>query len=239
MLSAKLTVLDQKIAELSAGTDPAALEEKKRNLEEAIQVAEGELGSLGYVPEPLDVQREIEELERGAVPTEGPPVPPRERPSHQVTTLLGTLERLLGGLSASVLSEIETQASKLLTDVTAGRYSRIRRTPENSLCLTRAGTTEERPLGEVSDGTQDQAMLAWHLALLSVVPEAPSLPLLLDDPFLRVDGERRKRLLPLLQSLARTHQVILFSRDAWIPSEGAHIVPLARAIDRLPPSKVA
>jgi ABC-type Mn2+/Zn2+ transport system ATPase subunit len=91
----------------------------------------------------------------------------------------------------------------------------------------------------VSDGAQDQALLAWHLALLTVMPQAPSVSLLLDEPFLRVDGERRKRLLPFLQSLARTHQVILFSQDAWIPPEAAHIVPLARAIDRLPSSKVA
>jgi len=238
ILKGKLTALDQKITEVSAGTDPVALEEKKRNLEEAIQVAEGELASLGYVPEPLDVQREIEELERGTVPPEGPALPSRERPSHPVTNLLTTLERFLGGLSAPLLSDIETQASRLITDITAGRYTRIRRTPDNSLSLTRAGSQWERPLGEMSDGTQDQAMLAWHLALLTGIPKTPFLPLLLDDPFLRVDGERRKRLLPLLQTLAQTHQVILFSRDAWIPSEGAHIVPLARAIDRSPTPKV-
>jgi uncharacterized protein YhaN len=82
-------------------------------------------------------------------------------------------------------------------------------------------------------------MFAWHLALLTVIPPASSVPLLLDDPFLHVDGERRKRLLPFLQSLARTQQVVLFSHDAWVPSEVAHIVPLAHAIDRPPSSGVA
>jgi len=235
----RLATLDRQIAELSAGNDPTALEERKRKLEETIHIAEGELGALGYVPEPSDVQREIKELERGTVSSEGPAPPSRERASQSVSTLLTTLERVLRGLSPALLSAIETQAGSLISEITAGRYTGIRRTPESSLRLTLAGGQGERSLGEVSDGTQDQALLAWHLALLTVVPQAPSVPLLLDEPFLRVDGERRKRLLPLLQSLARTHQVILFSQDAWIPSEAAQIIPLARAIDRLPSSKVA
>ncbi len=238
-LREKLTALDQKIAELSAGTDPVALEGKKSQLEEVIQLAEGELGSFGYVPEPFDVQREIEQLERRTVSPEGPALPSREGPSQPVDTLHTTLEGLLGGLSASLLSAIEAQASNLITEITAGRYTHIHRTSQNDLRLVPAGSQGERSLWEVSDGTQDQAMLAWHLALLAAIPQAPSVPLLLDDPFLRVDGERRKRLLPFLQSLARTHQVILFSHEAWIPPEVAHIVPLARAIDRLPSSKVA
>ena len=82
-------------------------------------------------------------------------------------------------------------------------------------------------------------MLAWHLALLTAIPHAADLPVLLDNPFLRVDRERRKRLLPFLQSLARARQVILFSHEGWIPSEVAHIVPLARANDRLPSVAVA
>ncbi len=235
----RLATLDRQIAELSAGIDPTALEEQKGNLEETIRVAEGELGALGYVPEASDIQREIEELERGTVSPEEPAPPSRERASQSVTTLLTTLERVLRGLSPSLLSAIETQASKLISEITAGRYTRIHRTPESSLRLTLAGGQGERSLGEVSDGAQDQALLAWHLALLTVMPQAPSVPLLLDEPFLRVDGERRKRLLPFLQSLARTHQVILFSQDAWIPPEVAHTIPLARAIDRLPSSKVA
>jgi uncharacterized protein YhaN len=84
----------------------------------------------------------------------------------------------------------------------------------------------------VSDGTQDQARLAWHLALLTAIPQATSVPLLLDEPFLRMDAERRKRLIPFLQSLARTHQIILLSHDAWIPPEVANIVHLARPNNR-------
>ncbi len=238
-LAEKLTRLDQKFAELSAGTDLVDLEGKRKKLEEAIQVAEGELGSLGYVPEPADVQREIEEIERGSVSPGRPAPVSRERPSQPMDTLLTTLERFLGGLSASLLSAIEAQASTLITEITAARYTQIRRTPEDGLRLVLTGDQGERSLQEVSDGTQDQAMLAWHLALLTATPQLSAVPLLLDNPFLRVDGERRKRLLPILQSLARAHQIILFSHAAWIPSEAAHIVPLTRTTNRTPSAAVA
>ncbi len=233
-LREKLTTLEQKIAELSAGGDPAALEEKKKTLEETIQLAEGELRSFGYVPEPLEVHREIEELERGTTSPEGMTSPSGERPSPSVDPLLTALERLLGGLSASLLSTIETQASALVTEMTAGRYIRIRRTPENSLRLVPAGGRGERSLGEVSEGMQDQAFLAWHLALLTAIPPASAVPLLLDNPFLRMDKERRTRLLPFLRSLARTHQVVLLDHEAWIPSTAAHVIPLAAAHNRTP-----
>jgi DNA repair exonuclease SbcCD ATPase subunit len=238
-LREKLTILDQQIAELSTGTDPVALEEKRRELEEAIQLGEGELRALGFVPEPREVQREIEKLERAALSPEKPVLPSREHSSQTVDTFLAPLEKLLGGLNTSLLSAVETQASKLITEITAERYTRIRRDPENGLRLVLAGSQGERSLGEVSDGTQEQAVLAWHLALLSTFPQASVVPLLLDDPLLRVDGERRRRLLPLLQSLSRTHQVILFSHEAWIPSAMAHIVPLAGANDCLPSSVLA
>lgn len=238
-LAEKLSRLDRKIAEVSAGIDPVDMEGKKTQLEEAIQVAEGELGSLGYVPEPADVQREIEELERGAVPPGRPAPVSRERPSQPVDTLLTTLERFLGGLSSSLLSAIEEQASTIIGEITAGRYTQIRRTPEDGLRLVLTGNQGERSLQEASDGTQDQAMLAWHLALLTATPQLSAVPLLLDNPFIRMDGERRKRLLPFLQSLARTHQVILFSHTVWIPAEAAHIIPLARATNRTPSAAVA
>jgi len=233
-LREKLTTLDKKIAELSTGTDPVVLGEKRRKLEEAIQLGEEELRSLGYVPEPREIQREIEKLERTAVPPEKPVPPSQEHPSQTGDTLLVTLEKLLGGLTGSQLSAVERQASRFLTEITAERYTHIRRDPEMGLRLTVAGEQAERSLGEVSDGTQEQAMLAWHLALLSTFPQASAVPLLLDDALLHMDGERRRRLLPVLQSLARTHQVILFSHDAWIPSAVAHIVPLAGANNGVP-----
>ena len=227
-LREQLATLDRKIAGLSTEADSAALEEKKKSLEEAVQVAEDEIQSLGFVPEPSEIQGEIEKIERGHASPGGAAHPARARSPQPVGALLDALERHLGALGAPQLSAIDAQASTLLAEITAGRYTQVRRTPENSLRLVLAGNQGERSLGEVSEGTRDQAVLAWHLALLAVSLQGSAVPLLLDNPFLCVDLERRRRLLPFLQSLARTRQVILFSHEAWIPPESAHIVPVAR-----------
>lgn len=226
-LQERLATLERKIAGVATDAGPGGLEAKARSLEEAIQVAEEELRCLGFVPEPAEVKREIEKLERGVLSFKEPAHPARGRPAPYVDTLLGALERHLGELGAALMSAIDTQASKLIAEITGGRFTHVRRSPDNGLRLTLAGSQGERSLAEVSHGTQDLATLAWHLALLAAVTRTSAVPLLLDEPFLGVDGGRRTRLLPCLRSLARTRQVILFSHDAWIPAEAAHIVSLA------------
>jgi DNA repair exonuclease SbcCD ATPase subunit len=227
-LSEELATLDRKIAGLSTETDAAGLEGKKRSIEEAIQVAEEEIRSLGFVPEPSEIQREVEKIERSLAAAVGTAPVGREGPPQPVGALLDSLERHLGHLDATQLSAIDAQASRLVAEITAGRYSRVRRTPENGLRVVPAGGQEERTPGEVSDGTRDQVALAWHLALLAVALPGTPVPLLLDNPFACMDPARRKRLLPFLQSLARSHQAILFSHEAWISPEAAHIVALDR-----------
>jgi uncharacterized protein YhaN len=227
-LKEKLTTLDQKITGLSAEADLAALGGKQQSLEEAIQVAEEELRSLGFVPEPAEVKREIEKIERGTASAKEPTLPSRGHPRQYPDTLLSALERHLGGPDAPLLSSIDAQASTLIAEITGGRYIHLRRTPESGLRLVLAEGQEERSLQEVSEGTQHLASLAWHFALLAAVPQTSAVPILLDNPFLCVDRERRTRLLPCLQSLARTRQVILFAHEAWIPSGAAHIIALER-----------
>ena len=226
-LQETLATLDQKITGVARDSDLGGLEAKARSLEEAIQVAEEELRHLGFVPEPAEIKREIEKLERGVLSSKDPVHPARGRPAPYVDTLLGALERHLGEVGAPLLSSIDAQASKLIAEITGGRHTHIRWSPDNGLRLTLPGSQGERSLAEVSHGTQDLATLAWHLALLAAVTRTSAVPLLLDEPFLGVDGARRTRLLPCLRSLSRTRQVILFSHEAWIPPEAAHIISLA------------
>jgi uncharacterized protein YhaN len=227
-LREQLAGLEAKIADLSSGADSAALEGKRRSLGEAIQVAEDEIRSLGFVPEPAEIQREIDKIERGLASAAGAAHSAAASSSQPLGALLETLAGHLGPVGLSRLSTVDAQASALIAEITAERYTRVRRTPEGDLRLVLAGSQEGLAPGEVSEGTRDQAMLAWQLALLAVCLQDSAVPLLLDNPFLRVDPERRKRLLPFLQRLARTHQVILFSHEAWIPPESAHIVLLSR-----------
>jgi len=80
------------------------------------------------------------------------------------------------------------------------------------------------PLELVSHGTRDQVSLLLRLALCEVLSEgAESVPLLLDEPLLSADPDRRRGLLEFLARLSKTNQVILTTND---PAAAATLVSL-------------
>jgi uncharacterized protein YhaN len=65
--------------------------------------------------------------------------------------------------------------------------------------------------GALSQGTLDQLYIAARLALLELLyPEARP-PLLLDDPFVKFDADRREQAVGLCKEIAREYQVLLFT----------------------------
>lgn len=71
---------------------------------------------------------------------------------------------------------------------------------------------------EVSSGTQDQVYLAARLALCELIFEGRHPPLLMDDPFVKFDPQRREAALRLCQELAADWQILLFTcHDGYDP----------------------
>ncbi len=64
------------------------------------------------------------------------------------------------------------------------------------------------PVTELSQGTLDVVYLAARLGLVRLVTGDRRPPLVLDDPFVTLDGERAPRALELLRELASDFQVI-------------------------------
>ena len=60
----------------------------------------------------------------------------------------------------------------------------------------------------LSRGGKDRAALARSLALLSAIPEAAGLPLLLDDPFLSYDDGRLATAIEALEALSKERQIL-------------------------------
>ena len=70
----------------------------------------------------------------------------------------------------------------------------------------------ERPLSYLSQGTADQLYLALRLALADLLlPRPDACPLILDDAFLTFDDQRLALALEVIQELAQTRQVLLFT----------------------------
>ncbi|MFW6135812.1 MAG: ATP-binding protein, partial [Chloroflexota bacterium] len=80
--------------------------------------------------------------------------------------------------------------------------------------------------GGLSQSTVDQLYLAARLALVNLLYRDARPPLLLDDPFVRFDQDRRDRAVALCSKIAQKHQVLLFTCHPYYDSAADWIVEL-------------
>jgi uncharacterized protein YhaN len=134
-------------------------------------------------------------------------------------------ERTLNAASA----ELAPRISAHLSHITRGRYDRVR--ADDNLNLTVFSSEKEDWIspeseGQLSRGTIDQLYLATRLALLDLLYPNTKPPLLLDDPFVKFDPQRRSQALALCHKIAQEHQVLLFTCSNSYDEYADHIVKL-------------
>ena len=118
----------------------------------------------------------------------------------------------------SACDELEPKIGAYLCRITQGRYDKVE--ADNDLNLRvfsqEKGDWATPNSGELSRGTVDQLYLAARLALLDLIYRDTKPPLLLDDPFVKFDPDRREQAIGLCKEIAREHQVLLFTcSDAY------------------------
>ena len=104
---------------------------------------------------------------------------------------------------------ITERTRELFATLTDGRYDRLNLTRDLSLDAAAAGETTLHSAQWRSDGTVDQLYFALRLAVAEeLTPEAP---LVLDDALVRFDDCRLKNAMTVLDTMAQSKQVILFT----------------------------
>jgi hypothetical protein len=81
-------------------------------------------------------------------------------------------------------------------------------------------------LGRPGAGMVDLIYLAQYLAMVEVLDPSGRFPMLLDEPFLSLDPERRTLLYDTLRETARRRQVVVFTCQQFLTSPGDHLVRL-------------
>lgn len=124
----------------------------------------------------------------------------------------------------SKLEVLNKGTSKILEDLTSGRYSRVRFDKSN---LRFEIWSDDRgdwldPEKWLSAGTVDQIYLAARLALADLVSEGKNSILILDDPFASYDEERLENAMKVIKGLSENHQILLLTSqdhyDKWADS---------------------
>jgi len=145
------------------------------------------------------------------------------RSLEEVQRELATVERELQSVSTSgrenwsreAYAQKVTRASDYLAQLTDGKFVRLELTRggRSARLLHQAGQTE--PLESLAEGTRDQVYLSLCLAMISVCRQhGIRLPLILDEPFLRLDKREAAAMATLLADFSKQgHQVLVFTAD--------------------------
>ena len=118
--------------------------------------------------------------------------------------------------------------------VTVGRYTRVWVDPETlAIHVSPSGSHRQISLGDLSQGTQEQAYLCLRLVLAQLLsPSGDPVPMLLDDPFVNCDDERCDALLESLATSDGGAQIIVFSHETrvatWARRRSVPLIALQR-----------
>ena len=200
------------------------LQELRGQLSSQLQRLEGRLEAAPEEEELLRVEEELDgcraELER------------LERRARALRVAAEVLQEAKSAVEVPARRAVGERAGQSLARLTGGRYTRVRIPNGESLRLEvwsdEAGLWLPPEEPHLSRGTVDLVYLAARVALVDVLAPQARTPLLLDDPFVTLDPDRRHRALDWLRELARDRQVFLFT---WDEAVARH----ADAVVRLPP----
>ncbi|NIM93285.1 MAG: AAA family ATPase [Anaerolineales bacterium] len=119
------------------------------------------------------------------------------------------------------------QLNTYLERLTGGRYTQAVVGEDLTIQVLHPDKGDEAiGMDELSLGTQDQVYLAARLALIDLIFQGAQPPLLMDDPFVKFDPERRVAALELCQDLAADRQIILFTCHEHHEHYADHVIAL-------------
>ncbi len=180
-------------------TSLSRLESEQKTLERQLDFAESgieHLASLEERIEDIDVQL--------------------ARKKHQLDVLERTqefIENARKDVLKSTLKLLDDETSEMLREVTGGKYSQVRfdrRSLKFEVYSNEMGDWVE-PAACLSRGTVDQLYLTARLALVKIISEDRDPVIILDDPFVMFDEERRKNALEVLKRFAERYQIFLLT----------------------------
>ncbi|MBV8910067.1 MAG: hypothetical protein JOZ89_04845 [Gammaproteobacteria bacterium] len=227
-------------ADLSIDESGETYGERAREARDAAQDIERRIGDIDEEMQRLAVEhRELAAIDEDIAVSEA-----RVNDLVQLRTDLDEarehLEMAMRDFQKQFAPQLQLWMGEGLERLTRGRYREVTIDPvtlATSVTAPELGTTV--PIDHLSSGTRDAAYLTLRVAIARFMSRSGEpLPLLLDDPFVRLDRERIAWALRYLLTLTEDTQILLFTKDdqiaAWYErlagAPNQHIHRLSRAV---------
>jgi len=115
---------------------------------------------------------------------------------------------------------IEELVNRNIANLTNGRYTNIKLSPELDLEVFSKEKGEYISLENLSKGTIDQIFLLVRLGFAEGLLGANKMPVILDDPFVNFDEKRVLNIKNILVKLSSDYQLILFTHNEYYSDWG-------------------
>lgn len=133
-----------------------------------------------------------------------------EREIEALALAYRELQAAVTDFQANYRERLERAASEHIQRFSGAGARRVALGEDFAVTVVEPDGTEAHP-SQLSQGTQDQLLLALRLAIADHLSDDAPLPLILDDPFLNWDETRLEQVEQALCGLAEERQVILLS----------------------------
>jgi len=158
-----------------------------------------------------------------------------ERLAATLDTTLAFLEKAAENAHQLVAPRLGREMTRWIPRVTNGRYKEVQVDPGDLSVTLVTAAGDRRNARLVSRGTTEQAYLVLRLVLAQVLSaDHETCPVLLDDPTVHADADRKQEILGYLLAASEEHQIILFSQEQEVfewaknqPDGAVHLIELA------------
>lgn len=202
-----------------------AAEQQKRDADGAAAVAKSELARLDGSGEAAILTDELSR-KRSHLAAEVDRYVPLVFARHLLCEAVRRFER-------ENQPEMIATVSRLVNQMTAGRYTQFDRTNGNTQgILVRRYDGVERTPDQLSSGTREQLYLAIRLAyVLHYCRQNEPLPIVMDDVLVNFDDGRVRQTLMTLAEVAKSVQILFFTCHPHMVALAREVVPSLQPID--------
>jgi len=194
-------------------------EKKILSLRERLRLSEERLVSMKVREEALKISTQKSSVDTRSLQDEKARLEKRLR---TISLTSKALSSAYENMQKNFTPELNKKASYYFGKIVGGKYSRIFCDKDFSISIE---STIPRESGFFSGGTVDQLYLSLRLALTDMLFGEKSAPIILDQPFLQYDSERKENALELFKNMEKHRQIILFTADKGLTDTNIDIVP--------------